>query len=115
MNIDVTQLTEEQLTALALIDAEAANQERARRLAYASISDFLTELFQAGLDLAGVMVQIKGTQAALAVKESNILNVIDRGMAYARNNNLAFDGPVLRAITVKKFPRKVEENTGAEG
>lgn len=105
MQIDITSLTEAQLEAFKAIDAQAVSTELARRSAYQSITEFLTELAQAGADLSVIAEQVRDTQAFKAVKATNIIKIIERGLGYARNNNLTFDPPEVRPIIVPKFSR----------
>lgn len=110
MQIDITTLSDEQLAALSVIDPVAVGAEQSRRAAYQNITDFLTDLAQAGADLDNILSQIKGTQAANAVKDTKIVQIIQRGLGYARFNNLTFAEPELRPVVIVKHTRKAAEN-----
>jgi len=114
MQIDITTLNDEQLAALSLIDPAAVNAEQVRRSAYQDITTFLSDLAQAGADLDNILSQVKGTQAATAVKDTNIVKIIQRGMGYARINNLTFAEPELRPVAIVKYSRKRPEVASGE-
>jgi hypothetical protein len=97
ITLDPTQLTDAQLEALSLLDPEAADGEKKRRSAYGSITEFFSDLAQAGLDIEAVIETHRTTKAVQAVKGTKMLNIIRRGLAYADHNGIAYEQPVLKA------------------
>ncbi|MDR3436455.1 hypothetical protein [Telmatospirillum sp.] len=98
MFVDLTALTDEQLAAFNLIDAAAVSAERVRRAAYPDISSFLTDLAQAALNLDVTINSFtRKTAATRAVEDTNIIGIIQRGLATARLAEVAFTEPTLEA------------------
>lgn len=85
MNIDLTQLNEEQLTALAMVvDPDIIRQERTRRRSYGTMAEAMHNLEEAFGDFIRRLEKIRNTKASQVVKESNILTVIDSVLITAR-------------------------------
>ena len=94
-SIDLTKLTEAQLEAFALIDAPAAYAERNRRNAYESVSELFSELAQVGLTLEAAFENHTKSVGVKAIRESRILVVIQKALAYAENHDIPFTQPKL--------------------
>lgn len=93
--IDLTTLSDEQITAFTLIDPAAAAAERKRRSAYDNVSDLFTDLAQVGLDLEVVFENHTKSVGVKAIRDSRVLMVIRRALAYAENRDIAFTEPKL--------------------
>jgi hypothetical protein len=78
ISIDISKLDEKQLTALALIDPEAVKGELLRRKAYPTLTEGVTELRQAHLDLSVLLDNTSNRKTAKAVRDTGIVAIIDR-------------------------------------
>lgn len=96
IQIDVTTLSEEQLTALALICPDTAAAERERRSAFPTLADGLGALAQAALNLEQALEGHRQTAATKAVKDTEILSIIRRLLARARIDGVEVPRPTLQ-------------------
>ncbi len=91
--IDLTALSLDQLAGLQTVLPTLTPQirsERRRRSAYESLSEGFSALAKASLALEHVLAGMKGTQATVAVKDSNILEIANRLLATAEVNDIRF-------------------------
>ncbi|WP_419902146.1 hypothetical protein [Kiloniella sp.] len=115
MNIDVTQLSEDQLEALSQIDPEVASNERTRRMAYETLGDGFTQLKQASLQLEAETASLRKTKAGKALQDSAILDIVKRLLVTAEINDIEIGDvqfPLTPAIEEPDEPSEPsEENT----
>lgn len=98
VEIDLTKLSEDQLNAFSLVDPVSVEAERSRRLAYNSIGEGLTDLARASFQLAHVLDGMRNTAATLAVKETGIVQIVNRLLTRAAIDGVEFDKPTLEDI-----------------
>ena len=96
MQIDVTVLTDEQLTALAIISPDAARQERLRRAMYPDLDTGFSALAQAVFELRQAIDNLRNTTAVRAVMSSNVLDVSEKLLAKAHSMGYSIASPTLK-------------------
>jgi len=95
VEVNLQNLTGEQLDAFESIDPIAAGIERERRFAYETLQEGFTALAQAGLDLDTALAAHRNTAVCKSVKGSRIDEVVRRLLATARALAFEYKTPVL--------------------
>lgn len=93
IEIDLTSLSDEQLTAMALIDPSAVKVERERRFAFDSLEEGLTALAQAYVQLSTLLDNKRNTEGTKAVKMTGIVETCERLLATARRFGVPYELP----------------------
>lgn len=95
IEIDVTTLNNEQLTALAMIAPDAVQEEQARRESFPTLDEFFNALLAGAVHLETSLSGLRGTAAVKAVQDSGLLDVVRRGVLTARRNGFVVEPPSL--------------------
>lgn len=96
VNIDLSTCSDEQLMMLQQVCPDDVKAERERRNAYATLEDGLNDLVQAGFELEQFLESVKNTAATRAVKDTNVVQIIQRLVARARIENYRIKKPELK-------------------
>jgi hypothetical protein len=95
LTLDLSKLSEEQLSLLVAISPEAAKRERMRRSAFVNLTEAFTALAQVGYQLEVFVDLYKKTAATQALLDSRAIEVINRALATAMNEDIAFEMPKM--------------------
>lgn len=95
IEIDVSTLNDEQLTALAMIAPEAVMEEKDRRESFSTLDEFFNALLAGSLRLETSLAGMRGTAAVKAVRDSGLLDVVRRGLTTARHLGYVLETPSL--------------------
>ena len=96
VEVELTKLSEDELDFFAQINPDAVRQERDRRNAYSSIDQGLSELAQASFELQQFYDNSKKTAATRAIKDTGILEVVQKLLAWGRANEVNIKTPEVR-------------------
>jgi len=108
LQIDLTTLTKEQLTALALINPEEVQAELDRRDSFENMTEFLSALAQAALDFESNSTANPHLRANRLASDTNLLMIIRSGLKLAEDLPIPFVKPTLKPLT-PSTPTPVEQ------
>lgn len=95
VTLDLSQLSDEQLSAFALIDEEAAKAERMRRIAFDTPEAALFDLANLQVDLEKFLADARRTSATKRLHELQMLDRLKRILVTFELNGFKFLKPSL--------------------